>query len=236
MPSLLARALAATVLLALLAGCAGKVADPNSAAIAGTGSIAPTPPTRLVPDSPKALMDAFAHAWNNRDPGQYPELFTDDYQFAFASFDSAGSAFANRSLTREDEIAIAQHLFVTGTASEPPAQRIVLTFDRTFIPEPDSRPGKAYPWHVEVKRNVVLSVDTGDRAFRITGGARFFLVRGDSAAIPPDLAARGFHADPNRWWIERWEDETLDTGGGLPADAPTPTATTTWGSLKALYR
>lgn len=235
MRSSLACVVAALALLAALAGCAGKVSDPNTAAIAGTGSVAP-PTTRIVPDSPKALIDAFALAWNHRDPGQYPELFTDDYEFAFASVDSAGNAFANRSLTRGDEIEIARHLFVTGTASNPPAQRIVLTFDRTFIPEPDSRPGKTYPWHVEVKRNVVLAVDTADQAFRITGAVRFFLVRGDSAAIPPDLAARGFRPDPNRWWIERWEDETLDTGGASTEDAPTPTATRTWGALKALYR
>src|SRR5262249_23904018 len=112
----------------------------------------------------------------------------------------------------------------------------VLTFDRTFILEPDSRPGKTFPWHQEIKRNVVLSVDNGDQNFRITGAARFYIVRGDSALIPPELVQRGFHADPNRWWIERWEAEPLDTSGTAPADSPTPTKTSTWGSLKALYR
>ena len=228
-----ARVPAASLLAALLvlAGCSGRITDPHAL----LASLQPPRSTSIAPDSPKTLLDALAHAWNDLDPGQYPELFTDDYQFVFSSADSAGNPFRDRTLTREDELAIAEHLFVTGTASNPPAQKIVLTFDRTFIPEPDSRPGKTYPWHLEVKRNVVLSVDTPDRAFRITGAARFFLVRGDSAAIPPDLAARGFRPDPNRWWIERWEDETLDTGAS-PADSPTPTHTTTWGSLKALYR
>ncbi|MEO5617021.1 MAG: hypothetical protein ABIS67_04565, partial [Candidatus Eisenbacteria bacterium] len=65
--------------------------------------------------------------------------------------------------------------------------------------------------HQEIKRNVVLSIDSGDQAFRITGAARFFVVRGDSALIPDDLVQRGFTADANRWYIERWEDETIES-------------------------
>ena len=224
-------AASAAALMLVLAGCSGHITDPRALIAAQT----PASSTKIVPDTPRALLDAFAHAWNNRDPVEYYELFTEDFQFVFAAADSSGQPFPDRCLTRELELLIAQHLFLSGTSSNPPAQKIVLTFDRTFIPEPDSRPGKTWPWHQEIKRNLVLSVDTGEQAFRITGAARFFVVRGDSAAIPPDLVARGFHPDPNWWYIERWEDETLDTGGGLPGEGVTPTASRTWGDLKVLY-
>ena len=232
MRRLLASPAAAALLLVSLPGCSGEIADPVTTARTAMAPFS----TRIVPDSPRGVMDAFERAWDKRDPEHYGELFTEDFQFAFAAIDTAGNAFPGGRLTREDELLIAQHLFLTGTASLPPATKIVLTFDRTFIAEPDSRPGKTWPFHQEVKRNVVLSVDTGDAAYRITGAARFFLVRGDSAAIPPDLVARGFHPDPNRWWIERWEDETLDIGGGIPATGATPTQSRSWGALKALYR
>jgi hypothetical protein len=184
----------------------------------GVSEVAPTP------NSVRGLLDLFSWCYNNRAYDEYTELFTDDFQFQFSVADTTGQAFGERGLFRQDELDTARHLFIEGTATEPPAQKIVLTFDRTFIPEPDSRPGKTYPVHQEIKRNVVLSIDTGDQAFRITGAARFFVVRGDSAKIPPDLVQRGFGPDKNRWYIERWEDETLDTGAGLIAQAGGATA------------
>ena len=41
-------------------------------------------------------------------------------------------------------------------------------------------------------------------------------MRGDSALIPQQLKDRGFGPDPNRWYIERWEDKT----GGNQATGP----------------
>ena len=202
-----------TLALALLAGCYNPFI-PKLAPNVGVAEVAPTP------NSPRGLLDLFAWCWNNRAYDEYTEIFTDDFEFQFAQGDSAGNVFTDRGLFRQDELDTARHLFIEGTAGNPPAQKIVLTFDRTFIPEPDSRPGKTFPIHQEIKRNVVLSIDTGDQAFRITGAARFFVVRGDSAKIPPDLVQRGFKPDANRWYIERWEDETLDAGGaGLIAEA-----------------
>jgi hypothetical protein len=233
--------LAGAVILLAVAGCAGKVADPNSAAIGGDGSSAPPPATSIVPDTPRTLVDAFSQAVNHRNPGQYAQLFTDDYKFVFAVTDSAGSAFRDRSLTREEELESAVHLFVTGVPDHPPASRIVLTLSRTFVPEPDSRPGKTFPWHQELSLTYVLAVDNAQEAFRMTGVMRLFIVRGDSAAISPDLVAQGFHPDASRWWIERWEDESVGGSAspmalsGGTADAPTPVKETTWGDLKWLY-
>lgn len=204
----------AILVLALLtaAGCYNPF-FPKLAPNVGVSEVAPTP------NSVRGLMDLFAWCYNNRAYDEYTEIFTDDFQFQFSAADTTGQVFGDRGLFRQDELDTARHLFIEGTANEPPAQKIVLTFDRTFLPEPDSRPGKTYPVHQEIKRNVVLSIDTGEQAFRITGAARFFVVRGDSAKIPPDLLQRGFRPDRNRWYIERWEDETIDTGGALVAEA-----------------
>jgi len=200
------RLLLAGAALSVLAGCFNPF-DPKLASGVGVSQVAPTPNT------PRGVLDLFAWCWNNRAYDEYTEIFTEDFEFHFAATDSAGNAYRNRALYRQDELDTARNLFIEGTASEPPASKIVLTFDRTFIPERDSRPGKSFPVHQEIKRNVVLSIDTGDQAFRITGAARFFVVRGDSALIPPDLIQRGFGPDPNRWYIERWEDETLESAG-----------------------
>ena len=70
---------------------------------------------------------------------------------------------------------------------------------------------------------------------RIAGAASFYLVRGDSAQIPPDLQARGLRPDRSRWWIERWEDETLRVPG-RPGMATMPGRSITFGELKMLYR
>jgi len=190
----------------LSAGCYNPFV-PKLAHGVGVAEVAPTP------NSNTGVLDLFAWCWNNRAYQEYTEIFTDDFEFQFATTDSAGNAFTDRGLFRQDELDTARHLFIEGTANNPPAQKIVLTFDRTFFFEPDSRPGKTYPYHQEVKRNLVLSIDTGDQNFRITGAARFFVVRGDSAKIPDDLVQRGFKPDKNRWYIERWEDETLSSPG-----------------------
>lgn len=74
----------------------------------------------------------------------------------------------------------------------------------------------------------------------MTGAARFFLVRGDSAQIPADLLSRGALPDSTRWYLERHEDETAQTGSVLtaarsPRLAAQPVKSTSWGAVKALY-
>jgi hypothetical protein len=79
-------------------------------------------------------------------------------------------------------------------------------------------------------------------AYRVTGGAKFYFVSGDSADIPADL---GFRRDPNRWYIQRWVDLTNGNPGTrvtpVPPDAALPSRpdlafeTVTWGRLKRDY-
>ena len=89
---------------------------------------------------------------------------------------------------------------------------------------------------------MVLRIRTDVEEFQVTGAARFFLARGDSALIPAELVARGFRADPGHWYIQRWEDETLGSlaptarEGGAPPLTTQPTRSTTLCSIKVLYR
>lgn len=176
-----------------------------------------------VPNSPANVIRLFEWCWNNRGINEYEEIFTDDYRFQFALGDSAGNAYRDAPFTREDELRTATGLFV-GTIDHDPASDIQLDLDKTLIPLNDDRPGKTAPWHYSIRTKVNLKViidrGSGPEVNEVNGYAKFYLVRGDSAAIPPELAARGFQPDPNRWWIERWEDETLPPGGSATAPAP----------------
>mgnify|MGYP001601277380 FL=1 len=211
-----------------LAGCF----NPFAPLVAPAAGIYVPPPA---PSTPQGAVRLFAWCWNNRAASEYREIFTDDFRFQFALGDSAGNQFRDRPLDRATELEIAQHLFVGG-GSEPPATSIRLNIDPTLNPQPDTRQGKDAGWHKEILTSVDLSIKTEDNEYRITGNARFFVTRGDSAIIPQELKTRGFGPDPNRWYIDAWWDETLvgpavaaaaDRGGSAalrPAIAFTVTA------------
>ncbi|MBI5710094.1 MAG: hypothetical protein HZC42_07310 [Candidatus Eisenbacteria bacterium] len=192
-----------------LAGCF----NPFAPLVAPAAGIYVPPPA---PSTPQGVVRLFAWCWNNRAASEYREIFTDDFRFQFALGDSAGNQFRDRPLDRAAELEIAQHLFVGG-GSEPPATSIRLTIDPTLNPTPDTRSGKDPGWHKEILTNVDLSIKTEDNEYRITGRARFFVTRGDSALIPQELKDRGFGPDPNRWYIDAWWDETETGPGGAAA-------------------
>jgi hypothetical protein len=206
------------------------------------------------PTGPREVVLLFKWCWENRDITNYREIFTDDYRFAFALTDSAGNFYRTTPWTREDELTSAQNLFVGGSATEPAASSITLIFDGDLVALPDYRDGKTAAVHQYIQiSNLTLTVNRTDgSAYRVTGGAAFFLVRGDSAVIPQELKDRGFGPDKNRWYMERWEDQTNGGAGGamagpagglragLPASGAAPTQTTrdqlvTWGRLKQLF-
>ena len=199
------------------------------------------------PNTPENAVKLFEWCWVNRGVDEYRELFTDDYVFISAGTDSAGNPSREIQARRDDEVQIAENMFI-GSADRPPAESITLFFDQNLVTFPDTRPGKDSKWHKQVRTHVDLKVkiDSGNTA-EVTGSALFFITRGDSAAIPKELQARGFRPDSLRWWIDRWEDETLE-GSGLQALrlAPaggghaTPRATAavtqmTMGELKRYY-
>jgi hypothetical protein len=170
------------------------------------------------PDSPAQAVRLLEWCWKNRNIADYQTLFTNDYRFVFAANDSAGSLYRSDPFTREDELRSASGLFI-GTPDHPAASDIKLDLDRTLIRFNDDRPGKDPGWHQYIRTSVDLQVtiESGEGAGLngVKGYAKLYLVRGDSAAIPPELVSRGFRPDPNRWWIERWEDETLTSGSAM---------------------
>jgi hypothetical protein len=185
------------------------------------------------PSTPQGVVRLFAWCWNNQDTTRYREVFTDDFRFVFAAGDSVGQSYPN-GLGRDEMLACARHLFVGG-GTAPPAASITLLLDATLLPLNDSRPGKNPKWHKEVPTSVHLTVETQEGVqYNVTGNATFFVVRGDSAMIPPEL---GFAPDSTRWYIERWEDYTLsDDSRALPAASPQPARPTSWGTILALYK
>ncbi len=236
--------LAALVVLALAMGAAGCF-NPFRPLVSGQTSFVKAPPS---PTNATELLNLFKWCWENRDISRYKEIFTYDYRFAFSITDTAGNPYRSNPWTREDEIASATNLFVGGTAGEPAASSISLIFDGNLTPQNDFRPGKTAKWHQQIQiSNLTLTINKTDgSAVRVTGGALFYMVRGDSAVIPPELLGGGFHPDSSRWYIERWEDQT-NTGAGAfgltPAGAarlatPTPAPfpqSMTWGLVKRIW-
>lgn len=196
----------------------------------------PAPPAL---DSPKDVLLALQWAMENRSLGTARTLFTDDYLFVFAGTDSAGNAFRDRPWTREDELLYMEHLFVGG-GTEPPADRIRLQFTNTLNAFGSTLPGRDPHWHKTIRAEVFLRITRGESTLEVRGPSLFHFVRGDSAMIPEVLIDEGFGPDSTRWWIERWEDETVSPGAvpasRAPRAATMPPYTLTWGGIKAMYR
>ncbi len=215
--------------------------DPRVSRVTG---ISQQPPE---PSSAVGVLRLYEWCWNHRDPDRYRELFTDDYQFQFATADTAGNAYRDRALNREEELDIAANIFVRGNATTPPPSSISLVFDPNLVALPDGRRGKDGRVHKEIAAETLLRFE--DPAYEIKGTTRFFVVRGDSALLPQELIDRGFRRDSTRWYIERVEDETFDDlapmritgaefGRRTPAFAdldPVPTRKPSLGQLFWLY-
>ena len=201
---------------------------------ADMGHRLPTAPEPApVPSTPQQAMRLLEWCWNNRDLSRYRELLAEDFQFVFSQLDPSGNPYRGLPWNREDELASIGHLFVGGNNTLSPADHILLVLDPNFRVRSDPRPGKHPKWHKTVRSGLVLDVRTqGGEQFHATGFSVFYLVRGDSASIPLDLAGHGVRPDSTRWYLERWEDETAGSFG-LQAF---PTKTLTLGGLKALYR
>jgi hypothetical protein len=226
-------------LLPLLTGCFNPF-DPRSR---GAGISTPPP----VPDSPTNVLRLLQWAYNNRSIGEYREIFTADYRFAFSALDPFGDAYKGDVWTREDELASATHLFQGGNPTEPAATSITLLLDTNFNVRRDPRPNKDDRMHKSIHTTVVLTIeDPTPKTTQVTGFATFYLVRGDVALLPEELKLKGFGPDSTRWYIEKWDDDTANnnTGGGgralaaprAPARATSYEVLRSWGEVKVIYR
>jgi len=231
------RRLSLTVLSCALLFLAGAGCSQRASRVVAPEPTAPAPE----PNSPGNALQLLRYDWEHRAPGPYGLLFTEDYVFVFSERDSAGKPFLSKPWGREDELASAEHMFVTGTATDPPASSIWLDYPFPLITYPDDRDGKDARWHKQIRAQVLLRFNRGDSGFEVKGAELFYLVRGDSALIPPELRDQGFGPDSSRWWIERWVDESLQDQSPAPARLAPPAAaqpTRAWslGAIKALYR
>lgn len=193
-------------------------------------------PLAVMPDSPENAVQLLRWAWVNRDTSAMHQLLTDDFEFVFAATDSAGNMFREHPWNRVDELISNLNLF-RGGGSEPPATSVNVAFYPELIASRDPRPGTEYRWHRLVSTNVSMGVNTQSQSCDVAGRVNFYLVRGDSASKPPEAIAYPGLPDTTRWWLERWEDQTVGSAGGaLGALNPLPIRSRTWGQLKALYR
>ena len=168
-----------------------------------------------VPSTAAGVLRLLEWCYNYRNSVFYRELLTEDYRFFFSVADSEGNQYTDQNpYSRDIDLEQATKLFDGPSDSQPRASSILLQLDRTFRVFPDSRPGKSGRQHRYIRTSVLLKVRfTDGDAFDVTGDAKFFLARGDVALIPQELKDRGFLPDSNRWYIERWEDETLQPAG-----------------------
>jgi hypothetical protein len=227
-PGRAALGMTGVMIAVLVTGCF----NPFSPKVAPNRGVSKAPPA---PSSAEGVVRLFEWCWNNQDIDQYQEIFTDDFKFQFGATDTAGNAFRDRALTRGDEIDTERHLFVGGSPTERPANKISLVLDQNLIAQTDSRPGKQdFTYHREILTQVVLKIETDAESFQVTGAARFFVIRGDSAIIPGDMLQKGFRRDSKRWYIERWEDETVGSVAQAAArHAPGPEARAVRASIAA---
>lgn len=211
--------------LAILATSCGK----------DDGPVAPLPPQ--VPAgaySPTEAVRLVEWAWKNRNAEVLDRILTADYRFQFAGGDSAGTAYLDAPFAFEDELLCSQGIF-HGTTDRPAAGEIQVDFDRVLVALPDGRQGRNTPWHrsirTRVNLKVTIDVGNGPDVNEIGGYALFYVTRGDSVSLSPGQVAAGGR-DTTRWWIDRWEDETVPWGGF----SANPTRNESWGRIKTMYR
>lgn len=158
----------------------------------------------LSPLSPIAAIVSLMSAYERMDLESYAALLTADYHF-----DSDDSELAGSELTREAEIAAADHLFhgmpPTGTGTRPAARSISV---RTGSWSTTARvePGQSSPREAMVMaRDVVLEIEFADGSAICTGPTLqcFEVVRGDRAVLPP-----GAHGDTLHYFVRRWSECT----------------------------
>ena len=200
-------------LLPALAGCSTRIYLP----------VAPKPDEPPAAATPADALHRLAWSWKHRALDPCRDLFSCDYEFVFAPEDTIGRRFLGRPWTRPDELDFALHLFQTGSAQARPASYVALDMEDDPPALPDDRPGKSPRWHRRIETPFVAVVEAPGRQFRVFGIERFYFVRGDSACIPQELRDRGYVPDSTRWWIERWEDNSVSA------------RLMTLGAIKALY-
>jgi hypothetical protein len=193
-----ARVFSLLLVVAVAVGCSGKKSRPQEPDV-------PVPP---VPNSPINALALLEWCWDHRNATIYRDVFAADYVYTFAPADSQAIGVH---LSRDEELAMAENLFSEGTPGHPAATSITFGLNPVLIVQNDDRPGKNGTWHKRIGTSVRLTVNTPGPDYSTVSEAVFYVTRGDSAVIPPDLVARGFTPDPARWYVDGWTDLTTCT-------------------------
>ena len=177
--------------------------------------VAPALPPPLA-QTPLGAVKLLEWAVTHRDIDAIRSLLTEDFTLVSAGSDSAGNPVRELLCRRADLLARLEELFF-GTTTSPPALDIRLAFDRNLVAQPDPRPeyaGSDLFRTIRTSLDLLIQKVDGTRIEK-TGHAVFYLARGDTVLIPRELESRGFQKDRTRWWITRWEDETVASEGIL---------------------
>ncbi len=220
---LFARVIASALFAVALAGCSTS------------SSVAPgaNPPPNA--NSPANLARRVEWDWNQRSD-DYAALLTDDFLYVPAEGDSAGNTATI--WDRSTESFVAQRMFAR-SGVRPQMNSLAFLLDRgELLAMPDPRPGKNPRWHKVVRASAEVSAnltfgDGSPEVYLLTGSFAFYCVRGDSAQIPPELFEAGVRPDSTRWWLERWEDESVSATE--PGMHPEPARSATFTALKHLF-
>ena len=207
----------------------------------GGSSLVVKPPIAyppLVASDPANASRVLLYRYSGLDLAGYGALLTTDFEFVFDPADASGDPYRERGWSRDDELASAANLFVSGTTALAPVRRVSILLHGPVVALPDDRPGKLAPWHSRVSLPVEVMAWRESALWWALGTETFYLVRGDSAKLP---SWRSPPADSTRWYFERWEESTdpyvaASLGAAPRALDTTPRRRLTWGGLKALYR
>jgi hypothetical protein len=175
-----------------------------------TRNVAPLTP-EPANNSPAGTLQRMRWAWEHLNPHEFGTVLSADFVRAPGPADSAGSPYREPPFNRGDELVCFENL-VEGNSRYGRVAAIQMTFDSALDPQPDLRPGMTYPVHQVIDApsvSVFVRYITGVIVSR-TGGATFYLVRGDSAAIPPYMNLK---PDSTQWYIQTLVDGLRGAGG-----------------------
>jgi hypothetical protein len=229
--------LLATVLLTLLPETAAASGLPSAA----TGSQRDITAAKQYPfpDTEDQLMANFVAAYSARNIDGYREVLHDDFRFMFQQADIQNFGLPTNHLDRDQEIAISQVMFsgAPGPGGVPGISQIAI---QVFVPQtawedvgdhPDF-PGSRHRIYA-INMDVVRPNST---TLQVQGQAEFFVVSQDSmtqGGVLPYWQILG-HLDQTE--TKAVESASWGTLKILYWAQPNPTADTSWGKVKALYR
>jgi hypothetical protein len=190
-------------------------------------------------DSPANLAARLEATWESQVATEYAKLLTGDFRFHFSAdsdpslVDQYGDNWG-----ADDETTSISHMFDGFTNTKgmpiPGASRIDMTMYGVSISDDSQHAdSSAYFRKMDVVLlECVIEVPIAQFetvTYVISSRHELYLVRGDAAVLPAGAAA-----DPNRWYVRRWDD--LSTGYAIKGRVINPTQPKTLGSIKSAYR